>query len=407
VRRSIAVASSLAILLAAGAAATIIFATEPAASREGATRTSAMLVDTVAVRRGTHRPTVEALGTVEAVEDVVLDAEVAGRVVARAPTFVPGGFVRRGEMLLRLEAADYRHVLTQRKSALQEAESELALEAGRQQVAARESRVIDAPEEAVDQERVLRVPQARAARARVDAARAAVKQAALDLRRTVIRAPFDAHVLSREAGLGDRLAPGDAVGRLVGLDAFWVVAAVPRRKLPFIDVPETTTLATDGAARDQAETGDDGGLPGAPVRLRDRSGWPEGAERRGRVASLVGALSPETRMARVLIEVRDPFGRESDGEPPPRLIIGAVVEARIDGKPLEDVVRLDRDLLRAGDTVWVMEDGVLRIRDVVVAFRDARHAYVAEGLDDGDLVVATNLATVTDGAPLRRAHGPE
>ena len=35
------------------------------------------------------------------------------------------------------------------------------------------------------------------------------------------------------------------------------------------------------------------------------------------------------------------------------------------------------------------------------AFRDAEHAYVDEGLEDGEWIVTTNLATVTRGIELR------
>ena len=36
--------------------------------------------------------------------------------------------------------------------------------------------------------------------------------------------------------------------------------------------------------------------------------------------------------------------------------------------PLQGVIRLDRAYLRQDDTVWVMEDGKLRIREVAVLF---------------------------------------
>jgi hypothetical protein len=82
-------------------------------------------------------------------------------------------------------------------------------------------------------------------------------------------------------------------------------------------------------------------------------------------------------------------------------MIGAFVEATIEGREVAGVVRLDRDYVRDEDRVWVMEDGVLRVRDVEVVVRDAEHAYIREGIEDGDRVVTTNLATVREGAPLR------
>jgi hypothetical protein len=53
-----------------------------------------------------------------------------------------------------------------------------------------------------------------------------------------------------------------------------------------------------------------------------------------------------------------------------------------------------------GDTVWVMQDGALDIRQVRVVFRDAAYAYIDSGLGDSDRVVTINLATVVDGVRL-------
>jgi len=82
-------------------------------------------------------------------------------------------------------------------------------------------------------------------------------------------------------------------------------------------------------------------------------------------------------------------------------MVGSYVEARIEGKPIEDVIRMDRDFLRQNDTVWLKQDGVLKIRDVEIVFRDPDYVYIRTGLDADDLVVTTNLATVIEGSALR------
>ena len=228
---------------------------------------------------------------------------------------------------------------------------------------------------------MLREPQLKAAQASVESARAAVEQARLALQRTTIRAPFDAHILTRNANVGSQVAPGDNLGRLVGLDTYWVVATVPQSQLRWL------TFAGQG-----------GGEP-SEVRVRNRTAWAEGEFRAGTLHRLVGALEDQTRLARVIITVPDPMGYRSAGVPP--LMIGSFVEAHIEAQALTDVIRLNRDYVRENDTVWVMESGVLRIRDVDIVFRDATHAYIAGGLDEQTEVVTTNLATVADGAPLR------
>ena len=114
---------------------------------------------------------------------------------------------------------------------------------------------------------------------------------------------------------------------------------------------------------------------------------------------VVESLDETTRLARLLVVVEDPLARSPETEGPP-LVAGTWVQARIPAAPL-DAVRIDRALLRKGDTVWVMEEGALRIRSVEVAVQDAESAYVVAGLSPGAQVVTTNLSTVSDGAPLR------
>lgn len=384
------------ILLAAAGVVALIFSTEPTAQRAGATKETAMLVDVLEVERGAFRPTVVAMGTVEPARDVVLSPRISGEVVELAKVFTPGGFVREGEVLLRIDPADFRTVLAQRESELRQARAELQLEMGRQDVARRDYELLDealGPDESLapegglsgeDLDLVLRRPQLETAKAQVDMAQAAVEQAELNLGRTTIRAPFDAHILARDVNVGSQVAPGDRLGRLVGTDEYWVEVAVPMSKLRFISLP-----GERGAADDER---------GAEVRVRNRTAWPEETYRTGYVDQLLGDVSGETRMARVLVTVPDPLAR-SDASP--ALMIGSFLEARIEAEELADVVRLSRDYVRKDDTVWVMEDGELRIREADIVFRDERYVYVAEGLETGDRVVVTNLSTVVDGAALR------
>ncbi len=372
-----------AILAAAAAILAIVLTTEPEAQRSGATRETAMLVDVVEVERGTFRPTIVAMGTVRPAREVVLSPRVGGRVVQRSEGFTPGGLVRRGEVLVRIDPADYENALTQRRSELEQAEADLALELGRQEVARKDYQLLEETIQPGNRELVLRQPQLKTARARVESARAAVEQAGLALERTAVRAPFDAQVLTRQADVGSQVAPGEPLGRLVGTDHFWVEVAVPVSKLALVPLP-----------------GASGGDPGT-VEIHGRPAWPGESHRAGRIEQVLGELAGETRMARVLVTVPDPLAREAGPPDRPRLMIGAYVEARIEGEELAGVVRLDRDYLRPDDTVWVMAGGELEIRRADVTFRDSRHAYLASGLADGDRVVTTNLSTVAEGAPLR------
>lgn len=377
----ISLAIAGAVLAVSLGVAAVTFLTEPEAQRSSVAKSTAMLVDVVSVERSTFTPEIVATATVQAEQDIELRPQVSGRVVEVASEFTPGGFVAEGDLLVKLEAADFRYALAQTRSNLRDALSALAVEEGRQDAARAEYAFLDETLEPENEELVLRTPQLEAARERVKAARAAVSQAELNLRRTQIRAPFDAHIIDRRANVGSQVSPGEALGRLVGVDAYWVRIDVPVSKLPWVRV--------GGAEK------------GAEVRVRNARGWPEGVYRQGFVSRLVGTLDGQTRMARLLGIVEDPMGRESGGPDKPPLMIGEFLQATIVGEPLEDVVKLNRDYLRSDDTVWVMVDGKLEVRSADVVMRDATHAYITEGLEGGEEVVTTNLSTVVDGARLR------
>lgn len=374
---------SILILLAGGAVTFFIFTTEPTAVRSAATKETAMLVDVTGVERGAFQPTIEAMGTVVPSQEIILSPRVSGEITGRSDHFIPGGFVQKGDTLLQIDPSDYRYALQQRKSELQQALSDLYIEMGRQQVAKKEIEVIGDTLTEDNKALVLRQPQLNAVQARVESARAAVGRAELDLQRTTLTAPFDAHILNRNVNIGSHVAPGDNLGRLVGIDSYWIEATVPVSKLSRLTFPESHRQR------------------GSRVVIRNRTAWEPGKYREGYLYKLVGALEDQTRMARVLISVPDPLTYRSDDSELPPLMIGAFVEVSIRAKELENVIRLSRDLIRKDDTVWIMENGVLNIRDVSIAFRDAQYAYITGGLNENDRVVTTNLATVVDGAPLR------
>lgn len=371
------------ILLLAVAVVTAIFSTEPRAERSSASKQTAMLVDVTRVQRGDFRPVIVAMGTVRPEQEIMLSPRVGGEVVSISASFTPGGFVGEGETLLQIDPADYEANLLLRQSELRQASADLELELGRQQLAKQDYEELKGTISSEYETLVLRAPQLNAARARVEAAEANVRRAELDLERTRIRAPFAAHILSREANAGSQVAPGEPLGMLVGIKSYWVEVAVPVSSLQWIDFPQNP------------------GSSVARARVRHRTAWPEDTFREAQVHSMIGALEDETRLARILLTVADPLAHEPGSSGLPPLMVGSYVESRIEGKLIEDAVRIPRDYLRQNDTVWINDNSVLRIRPLDIVFRDQDHVYVQQGLAESDLIVTTNLATVVDGSMLR------
>ena len=372
------------ILLLAAGVTYIIFTTEPTAVREGATKETAMLVDVTRAERGTFQPQIQVTGTVVPDQDIVLSPRVQGEIVRRSPNFVPGGFVRKGEMLLQIDPADFENMVKMRQSELDQVMADYRIEMGRQDVARQDYQLLQDTLAGEKKELILRQPQLESVKAQVEAARANLEQARLQLERTTIRAPFNAQIITRNANVGSQVAPGDDLGRLVGLDNYWVQASVPLSQLRWL------TFANSNARK------------GSEVMIRDRTAWQKDEYRTGYLFRLIGSLEDQTRLGRVLIGVPDPLARSNRLEGSQPLMIGAFVETSIQTRELSDVVRLDRDHLRKDQTVWVMdEDNKLRIRRAEIVFQDAEYAYIKEGLQEGEQVVVTNLSTVVDGAPLR------
>lgn len=370
----------LAVLAMSAAAIVVINRTEPTAEQVNTRRKSAALVETVRVERGVYSPELVVLGTVQPAQDIVLSPRVRGQVVKLSPKFVPGEIVKDGELLLQIDPADFENAVSIRQSELQQAQASQEIEEGRQNLAKQELKLLGDSIDELNEALVLRKPQYASIKSQVSAAKAALKRAELDLERTEIFAPFDAQILRRSANVGSQVGPGDELGQLVGIDEYWVMAAVPVRSLRWIQFPE-------------------GDTPGSLVKLRNTDTWGSDVARDARVTRMIGALDQQTRLARVLITVKDPLARSTDAPP---LILDTLIEARIEGKPIEDVVRLNREYVHERDTVWVMKNDTLEVRETEIIFQDAEHAYIRTGLENGEEVVITTLATVAEGIGLRR-----
>lgn len=375
------------LLVIGGIAATAAFliflinSSEPQAQRESATKKTSMLVDVQEVRRGNYNPRIGGLGTVEAAKDITLSPRVGGRVVEISDNFIPGGFIQEGEVLLRIDTADYENTVAQMESALARAQSELNVELGRQGVAKKEYKLLNQSLRGENKSLVLREPQLAAVQANIKSAKAMLNQARLELERTSIVAPFDAHILSRNVNIGSEIDSDMELARLVGVHEYWVIVSIPVARLERIAFPEN-------------------GDQGAKVIIRNRTAWAENETREGHVIRLIGALDGQTRLARVLVSVQDPLALQTK-KSEPRMLVGAIVQAEITGRGLENVFRINRDFLREGDRLWLKRDGTLTIADATVVFKDKDFAYISEGMKDGDMLVTSNLSTVAKGVGLR------
>ena len=271
----------LAILAASAAAVVFINRTEPTAQQINHKRKSAALVETIMVQRGTYAPQIVVLGTVRPAQDIALSPRVRGQIVELSPKFAPGEVVSVGELLVQIDPADFENAVSIRESELLQAKSSLEIEEGRQSLAKQELELLGDAIEGMNRALVLREPQFASIQSQVSAAEAALERAKLDLKRTKIVAPFDAQILRRSANVGSQVGPGDEIGQLVGVDEYWVMAAVPVRSLRWVQFPS-----------DEKEA--------SLVKLRNPDIWGAETEREARVTRMIGTLDQQTRLACLL-----------------------------------------------------------------------------------------------------------
>lgn len=376
------VLAPIAVLLLGALVAAYLMRSRPSAERRPPAPV-ARLVEVQVVRHAPRPAVVEAVGTVIPSRRVEMRPEVGGTVVDVAAELEPGGRFEQGDVLFAIDPRDYDLAIAERRAELAEAEGELRLEMGNQIVAEREFALLGEPNDGVGRDLALRAPQLRTVQARIDRARAALQAAELARARTIVRAPFAAVVEERHVELGSRVDPGTVAAVLVASDAYWVEVGVPAADLRWIRMP---TEAQSGSV----------------VRVRPEGLWAEGVERSGRVVRRHAALESEGRLARLLVEVRDPLAGDVDGATP--LLLGSVVRVAIEGVQA-DGVPIHRSHLREGERVWVLaDDDTLEIRDVEVGFRARSEVFVTRGLSDGERVVTSDMAVAVDGMPLRVAQ---
>lgn len=371
------------VLLIGVAAAVALVQTAPKAKRTPPPK-QARLVEVETARIGDANIEIEAMGTVVAAQEVVLQSQVSGEVVAVSPELAPGGLFRAGEEILRIDPADYELNVRQKESELATAQSNLQLEQGKQAIARREYELLGETVAKGDSDLVLRKPQLAAAKAQVNMARAALSMAQLNLDRTRIRAPFNAIVRSRSVNVGTRVSPNSQLATLIGTDRYWIELAVPVDQLQWLEIPRADRHS------------------GSTLRVYNEAAWGPGVYRSGRIIRLAGDLEEEGRMARLLVAVDDPLALGAENRAAPALLIDSYVRVVLEGRPLSEVVTLDRSLIRDGDQVWIMgEDDALQIRPVQIRFRGRDVVHISAGIAEGERIVRTDLAAPVAGMALR------
>lgn len=369
------------IILAGVLIARYLIATKPTISKRPAEKI-APLVNVVPLEPRSHAIRIEAMGSVIPSREIVLKTPVAGEIIALNDEFAVGGLLQAGSTILRIDPKDYELALEQKERILADAEYAYKLELGRQDVARQEWDLLYGDESKNDAESTLalRKPHLEKVEADVRAAKAEVEQAKIDLSRTEVKAPFNALVLNKYVDMGAFVASQEKLADLVGIDEYWVQVSLPLDRLQWLAIP-----------KDSRETG-------SPARIFYR----QDNVREGRVLRLLGDLSKEGRMARLLISVPDPLGLLEKESGVKQLVIGEYVRVELEGEVLRDVFLIPRTALHNDREIWLATaEGKLAVRPVTTLWRDEESVLVRDGLQAGDFLVVSELPVPVDGMAIR------
>ncbi len=371
------------VILAGAAVAVWLMQSGPKAKPRPKVR-NAVIVEVRPIEFGSQTTTISIMGTVKPQREVALKPQVSGEIIEMNDNLVPGGRFNREESLLTIDPSDYQLAVKQLASEVARVEADLQMELGRQRVAQKEYELLGETVSTEEHALMLRVPQLASSRAVREGAMARLEQAQLDLKRTTVKAPFNAVVMSREINLGTRVSTATTLVTLVGSDRYWVEAPIPASQLKWIS------------------TGQQGSTTGSPVRIYDTASWGQDSYRTGQLIGLTAMVEEKGRMARVLAEVPDPLALKPTAEGQPKLLLGSYVRVEIDGKILPHASSIERNLIRDGNHVWIMdEQGHLDIRPVEIAFRGQDHVLITGGISDGEHLITTNLSSPVQGMTLR------
>lgn len=346
------------------------------------------LVRVMTVQPQDHRFTIETQGNVQPVTSTSLVAQVAGVVESISPNFKDGGFFVDGEVLVQIDKSDYALAVTQARSAIAQAELRIEQEKIQRDIALAEW---DTLGEGDPPPLLAREPQLAEANATLEAAKAGLRSAQLNLRRTSVEAPYNGRVRQRMVDIGQYVAPGTPLAQVYSIDVVEVRLPVATKDLAFVNLPV--------AARDQRPWEE---LP--LVEFRASIGG-QTSQWEGRIVRTVGEIDPRTRMLNAVAEIRDPFRMETEGE---ALKMGLFLNATIYGEQMQGNYIVPRAVMHSPNEILVVTpENTMDIREVTVLRTEDDDVIISKGLNPGERICLSPLNIVTDGMKVRVADESE
>jgi RND family efflux transporter MFP subunit len=327
-----------------------------------------ILVDVMQLEESTAVFEIRSQGTVKALTQTILSAEVSGAIVSISPKFVAGGVFQKNEQLMRIDPTNYEVAVSQAEATLLQRQIEFD---GAKQLRSQGYRAES---------------EYASATAALATAKANLVRAKHNLDRTRIRVPFEGMVKSKEADLGQFVNAGSRLGLVLATDFAEVRLPLTDQDLAFVELPSAGEITETGEAA------------GPHVKLT--------AVQKGQVttwdAQIVrseGTVDELSRVTYAVARVNDPYRLHQTGVPLP---FGTFVGASIDGNTVANVIRVPRSTVRGTNTlIFVDDDNRLEIRSVQLIRADSEHAYIGGGAEAGERILLSAIEAPSNGMLVR------
>ena len=363
------------VILATGIAAMAVFSSmkKPPEEKVEVDNTPIVAVSDISVTPMTLE--VNSYGMVTPKYETELIAQVNGEIVELSETFLRGGFVKKNQLLARIDPNDYQAALIDAQAAMATARAALETEVAQGKVAEREWKQIT---DTSPTELSLRKPQLAQELARVKAAQASVLRAERNLERTEIRAPYDAMINSRNIGLGSFVSIGTKIGHVLATDTAEIRLPVADNQLEF--------LANQGV--------------NAQVNLFGKYAGKE-TQWSATIKRNEGVIDNKSRMGYLVAELNDPYQLNNKTEQniiPLRF--GSYVNAKIVGNNIAQATSVPRHLVVNGKVAILDSDSRLHYVAIDIVRQQGSNVIVANGLIEGDRLIVSALDYPVDGMKL-------
>ena len=363
------------VILAAGIAAMAVFSSmkKPPEEKAEVDNTPIVAVSDISVMPMTLE--VNSYGMVTPKYETELIAQVNGEIVELSDTFLRGGFVKKNQLLARIDPNDYQAALIDAQASMATARAALEKEVAQGKVAEREWKQIT---DTSPTELSLRKPQLAQELARVKAAQASVLRAERNLERTEIRAPYDAMINSRNIGLGSFVGVGTKIGHVLA-------TATAEIRLPVAD-NQLEFLANQGV---NAKVNLFGKYAGKDTQ------WSATIKRNE------GVIDNKSRMGYLVAELNDPYqlNNNTEKEITP-LRFGSYVNAKIVGNNIAQATSVPRHLVVNGKVAILDSDSRLHYVVIDIVRQQGSNVIVANGLLEGDRLIVSALDYPVNGMKL-------